>query len=164
MYTCSKKFPDFPFAHRQPEHSGHCRLIHGHNWTFDFTFAARTLDPKTGFVLDFGDLLWLKVWLTGNFDHTLVLNIADPALEYLRACLTGAKACGVEAVLAPFAKIVCVPNCSSEGLAYFLFEEVDRMLRSRYKERGVHLIAVTVLEDSKNRAAYTLLPGGCNHG
>ena len=80
--TCSKTYTDLPFAHRQPSHQGHCALIHGHNWSFEFEFAADKLD-ECGFVIDFGKLKWLKDWINERFDHTLVLNESDPMLDFL---------------------------------------------------------------------------------
>ena len=57
MITCTKRYDNLPFAHRQPNHEGHCSLIHGHNWSFEFEFKASKLDGN-GFVIDFGDLKW----------------------------------------------------------------------------------------------------------
>ena len=120
MFTCTKKFSNLPFAHRQPSHPGHCRLIHGHNWAFTFTFGCHELEKGTGFVIDFGDLKWLKTWLETHFDHTLVLNIDDPSLEYLRNALAPSSVAGM-AHVDGFARIICVPNCGAEGLALFAF-------------------------------------------
>jgi 6-pyruvoyltetrahydropterin/6-carboxytetrahydropterin synthase len=144
--TCTKYYEDYPFAHRQPKHDGHCALIHGHNWGFEFTFSAKELDA-CGFVVDFGKLKWLRDWLDGTFDHTLVLNEDDPALDYLREKLqvgTGN----------PFAKLVVVPDCSSEGLAKYVFHHISGLIKADYGGRVV-LDSVTVFEDSKNKATYT---------
>jgi 6-pyruvoyltetrahydropterin/6-carboxytetrahydropterin synthase len=159
MYTCTKKFANFPFAHRQPAHKGHCSLIHGHNWAFVFTFGCKHLEPGTEFVVDFGDLKWLKAMLEELFDHTLVLNADDPQLEYLRNVLVNFQS-GLE--FRPLARLVLVPNCGAEGLAAFLYDEVNRQLYARYNGR-VFLHAVVVEEDEKNSAAYSPANGGCNH-
>lgn len=159
MFTCTKKYTNLPFAHRQPSHPGHCRLIHGHNWSFTFTFGCNELEKGTGFVVDFGDLKWLKTWLENHFDHTLVLNSDDPALEYLRAALTRAPL--AITMDSHFARIICVPNCGAEGLAKFVFEEVEKLLRFQTKER-VFLHTVDVGEDEKNSAMYCVT-GGCDH-
>lgn len=162
MYTCTKKFANFPFAHRQPAHPGHCRLIHGHNWAFVFTFGCKHLEPGTEFVVDFGDLKWLKAWLEERFDHTLVLNQDDPMLEFLKNVL-------VNTFLDPshtdqkceLAKITCVPNCGAEGLAAYLYREINCELFVRYQGR-VFLHSVSVEEDEKNSAAYSPAQGCCN--
>lgn len=141
--TCSKRFNDLPFAHRQPNHSGHCSLIHGHNWSFEFEFRATELD-RNGFVIDFGDLKWIRHWLEEKFDHTLVLNNDDPCLSRLSDDLTGHGA---------LARIITVPNCGAEGLASYVFQEINRHLAVSYAGR-VSLTRVTVFEDSRNSATY----------
>ncbi len=159
MITCTKKYHNFPFAHRQPNHQGHCHLIHGHNWAFKFVFACEALD-ENGFVVDFGGLGWLKDWLNDMFDHTLVLNLDDPALSYLKEGLCSPKGLQTESPdlikMFPFARIKCVPNCGAEGLAKFIGDEVDTKLRAITKER-VFLLNVTVFEDDKNSATNHLL-------
>lgn len=141
MISCTKRLDNFPFAHRQPNHKGHCSLIHGHNWSFEFEFKARTLD-ENGFVTDFGGLQWLKDWLNQNFDHTLVLNEDDPKLTHLTVCLSG------------LARIILVPNCGAEGLARYVFEKIDEAVRSKTGQR-VRLFRVTVFEDDRNSATYS---------
>lgn len=138
--TCSKVFADFPFAHRQPSHDGHCRFVHGHNWTFVFTFAAKEHDA-CGFVVDFGKLGPLKEWLKSMFDHTLVLSPADPQSHRL-----------TELEREGLADVVFVPDPSCEGLAALVLEMgqdiVDRMTDGR-----VAVVRVEVFEDQKNSAA-----------
>ena len=77
MLTCSKTYRDIPFAHRQHRHDGHCALIHGHNWAIKLTFACRETDAN-GFVVDFGDLKYLKTWIAQNLDHACLFNESDP--------------------------------------------------------------------------------------
>jgi 6-pyruvoyltetrahydropterin/6-carboxytetrahydropterin synthase len=143
MYTCQKVYTDIPFAHRQHNHDGHCAQIHGHNWSFGFSFSATKLD-KNGFVVDFGELGWIKEWLDATFDHRLVLNTDDPALVHF-----------IKYIDEQLASIVLVPNCGAEGLAKFTFDRITAMC---LLPEGVHLIAVRVEEDSKNSATYTDLP------
>lgn len=145
--TCSKLYTDIPFAHRQHKHEGHCSLIHGHNWSFEFTFATDRPD-ECGFVIDFGKLQWLKEYLM-QFDHALVLNMDDPYLETLHRLLIDMPATFSHPT--KFAKIVTVPDCSCEGLAKHLFEQVGHLLHTRTAGR-VWLAHVRVLEDSKNYA------------
>ncbi len=142
MFTCSKKYLELPFAHRQPFHKGHCSTIHGHNWTFEFEFAAKERD-ECGFVVDFGKLKWLKLWLDRKFDHTLVLNDNDPMLGHIRDSL------------GDMATITLVPNCSSEGIAEYLMREVGKRLLE-YTDNRVSLIKVKVIEDSRNSATLTI--------
>jgi 6-pyruvoyltetrahydropterin/6-carboxytetrahydropterin synthase len=149
MYTCTKKYIDIPFAHRQHNHKGHCRLIHGHNWSFEFVFVAKKLD-ECGFVMDFGSLKWIKEWLELTFDHKLVLNKDDPALSYLENSLIR-QACLLPG---PFAEITKVPNCGAEGLAQYVFEQINKELTNLSKR--VTIQSLTVYEDSKNSATYSI--------
>ena len=144
--TCTKIYSDMPFAHRQWRHDGHCALIHGHNWTFEITFSANQLDVN-GFVVDFGKLKPLKSWLDSMFDHTLVLSADDPQLAMLKHNLQ--SNC--------FAKVVAVPNCGAEGLARYLFHQINERLDivvADYDVRDVQVYRVVVREDSKNFATY----------
>lgn len=145
--TCTKRYDDLPFAHRQPSHDGHCALIHGHNWGFEFEFAAKELD-ECGFVIDFGKLKWLKDWLLERFDHTLVLNFRDPQLPYLRNALDSQPG---DRGFGPLAKIFTVPDCSCEGLCQWLMIEVNAVVFANTNGR-VSVVRVTVIEDSKNTA------------
>ena len=151
MFTCTKKFTGFPFAHRSPRHPGHCQFIHGHDWSFEFEFACTHRDP-CGFVVDFGDLGWLKDWLSEQFDHTLVLSDSDPLLPVIRAQLTDVTHEGRGPV--DLARIVVVPDCGSEGLAEYLFAFATGALKIRYDGR-VFLRRVTVYEGAVNSASLT---------
>jgi 6-pyruvoyltetrahydropterin/6-carboxytetrahydropterin synthase len=140
--TITKRFDDLPFAHRQATHPGHCRLIHGHNWSFEFEFKANELD-KNGFIVDFGSLKWLREWLEHNFDHTLVLSKQDPALEFLKTHL------GEES----FANIVVLPGASVESIARYVYQQVKEKIITQEKNR-VHLVSVRVYEDGRNSTLY----------
>lgn len=147
MITCSKRYDNLPFAHRQPNHDGHCAWIHGHNWQFEFEFAAHKLD-ECGFVIDFGKLKWLKEWLHERFDHTLVLNNLDPHLRYLRSALDSQPG---DNGYGPLAKIFTMPDCSCEGLAAWLLSEVNKIVQEHTDGR-VSVYQVKVIEDEKNHA------------
>lgn len=153
--TCTKMFPEFPFAHRQHNHDGHCAFIHGHNWDFGLTFAADKLDENE-FVVDFGKLKWIRSWLTERFDHTLLLNEDDPHLAYLEDHLTP---CLSNQTGACFAKIIRVPNCGAEGLGRWVLEQLNQAFAAdpAYRARNVHVQSVTVYEDSKNSANVEVL-------
>lgn len=153
LISITKRFANLPFAHRQHLHDGHCRLIHGHNWDFEVELRADSLD-ENGFVVDFGKLKWMRQWFENNFDHTLVLNEADPALRYLREGLCDPAGSGPEVKeLFPFAKIVVVPNCGAEGLAKWVLWELNRRLREVIGiDRNVRIYRVRAFEDEKNSA------------
>lgn len=139
MTTISKRYDDIPFAHRQAHHDGHCSLIHGHNWSFEFTFclvAGGKLD-KNGFIVDFGKLKWLREWLTKVFDHSLVLSRED--VECAEA-------------LRPWARVVVLPGASCEELVEWVANQVQSQLKQ--VEPHVTLLRVDLYEDSRNSATH----------
>tara|TARA_Y100001970_G_scaffold292077_1_gene431829 strand:+ start:8033 stop:8500 length:468 start_codon:yes stop_codon:yes gene_type:complete len=79
-FTCSKSFSDFPCCHRQWNHKGHCKFVHGYSRVFKFWFAAKELN-NNGFVVDFSSLKDLEDRLKDYFDHTFLVNQDDPLLE-----------------------------------------------------------------------------------
>lgn len=147
MTTCTKRYSDIPFAHRQPAHEGHCKTIHGHNWSFEFEFVAREKD-KCGFVVDFGRLQALKHWL-GLFDHALVLNEDDVlVIEHKKWGTAGP----LHAIFVTTGdNLVIVKDCSCEGLAELALSEGQKIIHGLTDGR-VAVKRVTVYEDSKNTA------------
>lgn len=139
--TCRKIYRDIPFAHRQHRHDGHCALIHGHNWSFAFTFACREPDAN-GFVVDFGKLGALRSWIDRHFDHACVFNEDDPEREALVAVAPGAW------------KTTVVSDCSCEGLARHLYAELNPVIHQETNGRA-WIASVEVEEDSRNSACYT---------
>lgn len=142
MKTCTKLYTDIPFAHRAPNHDGHCKLIHGHNWSFEITFAADVMD-QNGFVVDFGKLKALRHALDEAFDHKLVLNDGDPLLNEFQMFLSSLG----------IANIVPVSDCSCEGIAKFVFNLAKGIIGPQTNQRA-RVILVRVFEDSQNSATY----------
>jgi 6-pyruvoyltetrahydropterin/6-carboxytetrahydropterin synthase len=140
MLTCTKIYADVPFAHRQHLHAGHCRLVHGHNWSFHLTFGCETPDAN-GFVVDFGDLKFIRRWIEEHLDHACVFNETDPLRETLVAASPEAW------------KAYVVPNCSCEGLARHLHGIWDPLVRKHTGGRA-WIAELKVEEDSKNSASY----------
>jgi 6-pyruvoyltetrahydropterin/6-carboxytetrahydropterin synthase len=143
ILTIAKDFKDIPFAHRQPNHNGHCRQIHGHNWSLRVEFQAATLD-ENGFVIDFGKLGFLKDWLNLNFDHACVLNADDPLVNSSEI-----KSLIDQGML----KLKTVPNGSCEGLAEYFFVMLGTLVGRETGQR-VTVRSVIVFEDEKNSAFY----------
>ena len=140
MFTCKKIYRDIPFAHRQHLHAGHCSLIHGHNWTIILTFTSSETDAN-GFVVDFGELKYLKAWIDEHLDHACLFNESDsekdPLLQQYGSLF----------------KAYVLPNCSCEGLAKHIYEVFDPLIRAQTAGR-VWITEVEIEEDSKNSAAY----------
>lgn len=138
----TKTFSNYPCAHRQPRHDGNCRLVHGYSRSFHFVFAAITAD-KCGFIVDFGDLDWLKAHLEYMFDHTLLLDEGDPLMPQFR-----------ELEEQGAAAIRIMPHgVGMEGTAQYLCEYVDAELRKRTRGRA-WVLSVEARENDKNSAIY----------
>lgn len=82
---------DFCYGHRvwnqelDPELSCNssckCRHQHGHQGQIKVFLRGDQL--KNGMVLDFVELNWFKKWVDDNLDHKMILDINDPAIEFL---------------------------------------------------------------------------------
>ncbi|MEM8867824.1 MAG: 6-carboxytetrahydropterin synthase [Verrucomicrobiota bacterium] len=142
MLTCKKSYRDIPFAHRQHHHDGRCSLIHGHNWAINITFACERVDAS-GFVVDFGQLKYLKAWIDQNLDHACLFNEDDPEQERLFN------------QAGDLFKAYLLPSCSSEGIAQHLYTVFDPMVREHTDER-VWITEIEIEEDSKNSASYRI--------
>lgn len=142
MLTCSKLYTDFPFAHRAPNHEGHCKFIHGHNWSFQLTFIARERDLN-GFVMDFGKLKDLRAKFNDCFDHTLLVNVKDPLAKSIKNFLTASQ----------IDNLRVVDDCSCEGIAKMVWRFADLFVYERTNGR-VRVSRVVVYEDTKNSATY----------
>lgn len=100
---------------------------------------------ECGFVVDFGKLKPLRDWISENLDHACVFNQDDPMLDQF---VELNDASGRD-IFKPYV----VDQCSSEGLAKHLYDVVDPMIRGLTDDRA-HLLEVTVIEDSRNRATF----------
>jgi 6-pyruvoyltetrahydropterin/6-carboxytetrahydropterin synthase len=142
MITCTKRYTDIPFAHRAPKHDGHCRLLHGHNWSFEVTFVAKEVDGN-GFVMDFGKLKELKEVFDRTFDHKLLINGSDPLLQDIQEWLQ----------MMDINNVVEVPDCSCEGIAKLVWQLSNAAVVKQTDGR-VRVRKVIVYEDTKNWATY----------
>lgn len=141
MITCSKTYKDIPFAHRQHRHEGHCSFLHGHNWSVEIEFACSSLDER-GFVVDFGGLGYLKDWIARHLDHACVFSADDPVRDEV-----------LEAFPRLFHPLIVPYSASAEGIARFLFETFDPLVRQHNGGRAwIHQLILH--EDTKNSVRY----------
>lgn len=145
-YLSTKSFWNYPCAHRQWRHDGHCKFVHGYSRSFHFLFESMTGElDGCGFVMDFSELKDIKAWLDLNFDHTLLLNPDDPLLPQFR-----------EIEKAGGAKIVIVPTgVSMEGTAKWVYDTWAPKIRERSNGK-VELTSIEVRENDKNSGVYTV--------
>lgn len=141
MITCSKTYRDIPLSHRQPNHRGRCSRLHGHSWSITLTFESKELDDN-GFVIDFGDLHFIEDWIDEHLDHATAVWENDPKLVSLNELQN-------EGLI----KLLAVPNASCEGIAKYLHNTFDPIVRKRTDGR-VWIRSVYLQEDSKNSATY----------
>lgn len=141
-FVSTKTFENYPCAHRQWKHHGNCKVIHGYSRSFHFVFAAHNQDA-CGFIVDFGDLDWLKGWLEHMFDHTLLLAADDPYLDQFKA-LDAAGVCQLR---------VMPTGVGMEDTAAFVCTYADEVLRTRSKGR-CWIVSVEARENNKNSAIY----------
>ncbi len=141
-FVSTKHYKGFPCTHRQWRATeSHCRFIHGYSREFFFEFACSAL-TKEGWVVDFGGLKEVKVWLDHMFDHTFLANEDDPYMEnFLKMEKDGVI------------QLRVMPNIGMEGTAYFVFKKVNELIRKVSQERA-WLVSVEVKENEKNSAIY----------
>ena len=140
MFTCEKSYRDIPIAHRQHTHTGRCRFIHGHNWAIHITFASKTLD-SCGFVIDLGNLKYLKKWIDKHLDHACLIGEHDPILATLQNELSDAF------------KLYIIPSASCEGLAEHLFSIFNDRVQCE-TQRRVWITKIRVSETEANSAQF----------
>jgi 6-pyruvoyltetrahydropterin/6-carboxytetrahydropterin synthase len=114
--------------------------VHGHNWTFVFTFEAEKTDVNN-FVFDFGKLKDLKHELC-KLDHALVIAQNDPEIETFNA-LEADQLC----------KLVLLPSTSSEGIAEYYHIIANSIVKQNSNGR-VKCISCKVIEDDNNSAEH----------
>ena len=140
-YTSTKTYRNLPCAHRQWKNEGHCSFVHGYSREFIFHFGAKELD-KHGWVVDFGGLSDLKIFLEHWFDHTLLLANDDPLLSEFRDLETKG-ACDLR----------LLESASIEYSAKFVYEFANNLIQN--KTNGMAWCnRVEVKENDKNSVIY----------
>ena len=75
---------EFCYGHRLLNYDGKCRYLHGHNGKAMITMEGQDLDYR-GMVVDFSDIKkQVSSWIDANLDHRMILNAADPVVDYLK--------------------------------------------------------------------------------
>jgi 6-pyruvoyltetrahydropterin/6-carboxytetrahydropterin synthase len=116
--------------------------VHGYSRSFHFKFSAHNAD-KCGFIVDFGELKWLKDHLDYMFDHTLLLMEDDPLLPVFQQI---EQSGGAAIRLMPY-------GVGMEGTAEYLCRYADTWLRETTKGR-CWVDSVESRENDKNSAIY----------
>ena len=134
MHSTVKRWGGFPCAHRQHQHDGHCKFLHGYDLHFEAVFESETVD-SLGFVVDFGKLKPVKELLQKTFDHALMIQDGDPEIKTFEH-LDRVGAC----------KLRVWPCISMECRAKWLFDQLTVM--------GLPVVQTSVYENERNGASY----------
>ena len=95
-----------------------------------------------GWVVDFGGLKEVKDFLEHHFDHTFLASQDDPELATW-------KALDKKGVI----QLRVLPNPSMEGTAEWLYQQVNKMVQEKTKNRA-WVTLVEVRENEKNSAIF----------
>lgn len=130
MITCTRRI-EFDAAHRILNHESKCKMLHGHRYALEATFAAYDLDDL-GRVIDFGEIKKiLGDWIDENFDHNTILSKYDVELGEKIASQTGQRI------------FYLAENPTAENIAKFLFEKVCPII---FAEKNVKCTAIKLYE------------------
>ena len=126
-------------AFRQWSAESHCRFIHGYSLEFEFVFGAHELD-ENNWVVDFGGLKELELWLRQNFDHKTLVAFDDP----MYSAFEDMHEKGI-------IKRVSVKSTGCEMFANMAMEYASDMIRDLYGGR-CWVESVSVREHGSNSA------------
>ena len=75
---------EFCYGHRLLNYDGKCKYLHGHNGKAVIILEGVSLDNR-GMLVDFSDIKkHVSGWIDANLDHRMILNSADPVVNYFR--------------------------------------------------------------------------------
>lgn len=83
MFSVTQEI-DFCYGHRLLNYEGKCKNLHGHNGKAIIVLESESLDHR-GMLVDFTDIKkHVAGWIDANLDHRMILNTADPVVDYLK--------------------------------------------------------------------------------
>lgn len=147
-FTCTKRFPEICVGHRNWRSDTHCSLIHGYARTVEITIEAESLDASQ-WVIDLGDLKFIRAMLTDEWDHRLLVASDDPLLEDMRALeAKGGLSLNVMDISKGWGP-------GLEGSCQFLYDQIQPRLDEKTASR-CRVIKVEIWEKTDNRAALVI--------
>ncbi|MEC7435972.1 MAG: 6-carboxytetrahydropterin synthase [Candidatus Thermoplasmatota archaeon] len=141
-YFSSKKYGHergLSAAFRQWRAESHCKYLHGYSLEFEFEFGADELD-ENNWVVDFGGLKELEIWLRSNFDHKTLVASDDPKFSEFELLNNNG-----------IIDMVVVQSTGAEMFAKMAMEYSNEMIQEKYGER-CWVESVTVREHGANSA------------
>ena len=124
----------FAAAHRLLGYEGNCGVLHGHTWKVEVEISGEP--DKSGLIMDFRRI---KRSIKKTFDHTIILNKADPLVRILEEAGQEVR--------------VIDGNPTCENLAYLIAETL-------MKELKLSEIKVRVWESDNSYAEVKLSESG----
>ena len=126
-------------AFRQWRADSHCKFIHGYSLEFEFEFGSDELD-ENNWVVDFGGLKELEIWLRNNFDHKTLVASDDPHFSEFELLNNS-----------DIIDMVVVESTGAEMFAKMAMEYSSNLIQKNYGER-CWVESVTVREHGANSA------------
>jgi len=126
-------------AFRQWRADSHCKFIHGYSLEFEFEFGSDELD-ENNWVVDFGGLKDLEIWLRNNFDHKTLVASDDPHFSEFELLNNS-----------DIIDMVVVESTGAEMFAKMAMEYSSNLIQKKYGER-CWVESVTVREHGANSA------------
>ena len=123
-----------------------CCAVHGYALSFYFEFVSDTLDARN-WVVDFGSLRPLKLFIQESFDHTMLVASDDPLhAEFVKWHELG------------LCKLVEVDATGCEALARFMLDYVNEIFLPEHypnsEDQTIRCRRVEVRETPSNSAYY----------
>ena len=123
---------EFCYGHRLLNYAGKCRHLHGHNGRAVIVLEAESLDDR-GMLVDFSDIkASVRTWIDDELDHRMILNEADPVIDYLKSQGEPLK--------------LIADNPTAENIAKLIFDYVEK--------GGFPVVEVALYETASALASY----------
>ena len=130
MITCTRRI-EFDAAHRILNHESKCKMLHGHRYALEASFAAAELD-NLGRVIDFGEIKQiLGDWIDNNLDHNTILSVKDKILGDKISSETGQKIYYLNS------------NPTAENIADHIFKDICPQI---FANKSVKCVAIKLYE------------------
>lgn len=146
-HTVTKRYSEICVSHRHWRAKTHCALIHGYARTVEFTIGCDQLEE--GWVIDLGQIRFIRNFLEETWDHRLLVSDDDPLLPELKSL--EAKG-GLNLHIMDTSKGW---GPTLEESCKFLADSINPKIREITNHR-CRLIKVEIWEKTDNRAALIL--------
>lgn len=139
-FRSTKRFSGYSTCFRQWRAHSHCKHLHGYALEFLVTFEGE-LDERN-WVMDFGAFkgMGFKKWMQSVFDHTTVVALDDPKLDFFRTL-------SKEGVV----RLILMQDVGCEKFAEYVKQHLDNLVLLETEGR-VKVHSVQCIENPNNSA------------